>query len=86
MVGDGAILPNKLVEALPGHDTLTVGIHIGSVAVAGRRPVNRDAEMNGIALARRTENEMEIARMEPVDDAAVFLVEDGAFLADGPIS
>jgi hypothetical protein len=51
------------------------------MAVAGRRAIYRDAEANGTAFPRGAENEVEIARVEPVDDAALFLIEDGAFFA-----
>jgi len=61
MIGDGTILPNKLVEPLPHHDALAVGIDIGAMAVAGQCAVNRHAEANGIALLRGAENEVEIA-------------------------
>jgi hypothetical protein len=86
VIADGAILPNKLVEPLSDHNTLAVGIDIGAMAVAGRRAIYRDAEANGTAFPRGAENEVEIARVEPVDDAALFLIEDGAFFVDRPIA
>jgi len=85
MIGDGTILPNKLVEPLPGHDALAVGIDIGAMAVARRCAVNRDAEANGIALPSGAENKVKVARMEPVDDAALILIENGTFFTDRPI-
>jgi hypothetical protein len=55
VIGDGALLPNKLVEPLSGHNTLAVGIDIGAMAIAGRCAVYCDAEANGIALTRGAE-------------------------------
>jgi hypothetical protein len=85
VIGNGAVLPDELVEPLPGHDALAVGVDIGAMAVTRRRAVDRDAEANRITLARGAENEVKVARVEPVDDAAVFLIEHGALFADGPI-
>ena len=60
-IGNRAILPDKLIEPLPVHHTLAIGIDIGAMAVAGQCAVNRHAEANGIALLRGAENEVEIA-------------------------
>ena len=84
MIGDGTILPNKLVEPLPHHDTLAVGIDIGAMAVAGRHAVNRDTKPDGLAVSG-AENEMEIAGMEPADDAALLAIEVRPLFAYRPI-
>jgi len=84
-IRDRAILPDKLIEPLSVHDTLAVGINIGAMAIAGRFAVDRDAESNGLAVCR-AEHEVEIASVEPVDDAAVFAVEACPLFADRPIS
>lgn len=39
MVGNNAALPDELVEPLPGHGALAVGINIRAMAVPGRRAV-----------------------------------------------
>jgi hypothetical protein len=41
---------------------------------------------NGIAFGGRTENEVQIARVEAVDDTAVLVVQQRALATDGPIS
>ena len=84
MIGDNAALPDELIKSLPGHDALAVGIDIRAVAGAGWRAVDRDAESDRLTVRPRSENQMQIARVEPVNDTAVFLVEDGMLSADRP--
>jgi hypothetical protein len=86
VIGDRPALPDQLVQALPGHDALAVGIDIGAMAVARWHAVNRDAEPYGLAVCCGAENEVEIPGMEPVDDAALLAIEDRALLADRPIA
>src|SRR5215471_11695925 len=76
-VGDLAVLPHQLVEALAVDRTLAVGIGVGAVVGAGRLAVDGHAEADGLALGRRAEHEMEVAGVEAVDDAAALLVERG---------
>ena len=86
VVGDRAALPDQLVEPLSGHDALAVGIDIGAVAVAGRRAVDGDAEPHRLAVRPGPEHQMQVARVEAVDDAAALLVEDGVLRADRPVA
>ena len=86
MIGDRASLPDELIKPLPGHDALPVGIDIRAVAGAGWRAIDRDAESDRLTIRPRSENQMQIARVEPVNDTAVFLVEDGMLSADRPFS
>src|SRR5262249_41004075 len=83
-VRDRAALPDQLVESLPGHDTLAVGIDVRAVAGAGSRAVDGDAEADRLAVRRGPEHEMQVARVEAVDDAAVLAVEHRILLADRP--
>jgi len=86
VIGDNAALPDELIKSLPGHDALAVGIDIRAVAGAGWRAVDRDAEADRLTVWPRSENQMQIARVEPVNDTAVFLVEDGMLSTDRPFS
>ena len=83
-IGDGTILPNQLVKAVPGHNASPLGIDIGTMAVAGRHAIDRDPEPAGLAVSG-AENEMEIASMEPVDDAALLAIEVRPLFAYRPI-
>jgi len=84
VIGDNAALPDELIKRCrsrcPGRR-----IDIRAVAGAGWRAVDRDAESDGLPSAR-SENQMQIARVEPVNDTAVFLVEDGMLSTDRPFS
>ena len=73
-IGDRPVLPDKLIELLSVHDTLAVGIDVGAMAVARWLAIDRDTEPDGLAVCR-AEHEVEIAGVEPVDNAAVFAVE-----------
>ena len=63
---------------------MPLGIDVGTMAVAGRHVVNRDTEPDGLAVSG-AENEVEIAGMEPVDDAAVLAIEVRPLFAYRPI-
>src|SRR5436190_513628 len=84
-VGDGAVLADELVEPLSGDRALSCGIDIGAVVAAGWRAIDSNAEAHRLAVRRGAEHEMKIAGMEPVNDAAAFLVERGVFSADRPV-
>ncbi len=73
-VGDGAALPDELIEPLSGDDTLAVGIHIRAVVVGRPHTIDGDAKSHGLAIGRRAENQMEVAGMKFVDDAATAFI------------
>src|SRR5208283_3325414 len=85
VIGDNA-LPDELIKPLPGHDAPAVGIDIRAAAGAGWRAVDSDAESDRLTVRPRSENQMQIARVEPGNDTAVFLVEDGMLSADRPFA
>ena len=66
------------------YDTLAVGIDIGAMTFFGRHTINRDMEPNRLAVCR-TEHEVQIAGMEPVDDAALLAIEVCPLFADRPV-
>jgi hypothetical protein len=86
VISNRAALSDQLVEMLSCHDALPIGIDIDAVTISCRGTVNGDAEPYLLSVHGWTENEMQVAGMEPIDDAAAFLVEHGIFLADRPIS
>src|SRR5208337_3937568 len=85
VIGDNAP-PDELIKPLPGHDAPAVGIDIRAAAGAGWRAVDRDAETDRLTVRHQSENQMQIARVEPVNDTAVFLIEDGMLSADRPFA
>jgi len=85
VVGNFAFLPDQVVETLTAHDARTFCIDIRSVTVAGRLAVNGHLEPDRIAR-NGAEYEVQIPYMKPIDDAAVFAMEHGAFLADRPVA
>jgi hypothetical protein len=86
VVGDRTALSNQLVESLAGHDTLPVGIGVRTVVVAGRRAVDGYPKVDRPAFRSRTKHQMQITRMEAIDDAAVLAVERGVFSANRPVA
>jgi hypothetical protein len=84
VVGYRTVLPDQLVEPLTGHDPVAIGVDIRAVASAWRHPVYRHTIPNRAAAPAGSEDEMQIAGVEPTDDAAVFRVENGALFADRP--
>jgi hypothetical protein len=83
MVRDISALLYQLKQPLSRHDPLTAGI---DMAHSGRHPVDGDPEPHRLAVRSVAKDQMEVTWLEPVDDAAALLVENGIFLADRPIS
>src|ERR1700679_3810198 len=86
MVSDFAALTNELVKALTGHHALSVGVNVGTVVGPRRGTVDRHAEVDWSAFLRGTEHQVQGAGVEPVDDAAVLVVEPRALAADRPLA
>ena len=85
-VGDWSALPHKLVEPLLGDHAASLGIGIRAVAVTGWRTIDRDLEWDRSATRSRSEHQMQIARVKPIDDGTVFRVEVGVLATDRPIA
>jgi hypothetical protein len=81
-----AVLAHKLIETLVGHDPLTLGIDVGAMTVGWRGAIDGHAEAHGLAIRAGAEHEVQVARVETIDDAAVLLVEHNMLGADGPIA
>jgi hypothetical protein len=62
-----------------------VAIDIRAAAVARRRPVDGNPKPHRLALRPGSEHQVQVARVESVDDAPALLIEDGIFLSDRPI-
>ena len=82
MIGDFAVLPYQLVQPLSGHNALTIRIDVSAVAVARRCAVDGRPESHRLAIRPRAENQVQVARVEPIDDAAALLVQSSIVLSD----
>ena len=65
-----AFLPDQLIQAAIGHRAHPVLAAVFAVIRAGRLAVQRHAETDRLARARRPQNQMKIARMKAVNKAA----------------
>src|SRR5271170_7501369 len=81
VVADDAVLPHELIEALSLHHAHALGIDVGAVAHARRGSVDRHPEMDWRGLGSGPQNEMQVAGVKPVFDAAALLIESGALAA-----
>src|SRR5689334_8489325 len=83
-VGDRPGLPDELVEARLLHAPPPLRVDVEAVVGPGRGAVDRDAEADGAALGGGRQDEVEVARVEPVADAAGHVVQRGELAADRP--
>jgi hypothetical protein len=77
---------NKLIEPLRANDPLPFGIHIDTMGTARGLAIDGHDEANRSAVSGRTENEVQVARMEALDDAAILFVQERALIGDGPVA
>ena len=81
-----AVLADQLVQPLLGHGPVALLVDVDSVVGAGLLPVHRHAEPHRGSPRRRAHHEMEIARAEPVRDAAARLVQHARPALDRPVA
>jgi hypothetical protein len=77
-------LPDELIEAMAGDDALAVGVNIDPMRIARIPAVDRHAEAHGLAVGGRAKHEMQITRMEAIDNAAVRGTQVRMLAADRP--
>ena len=81
MIGNGSGLPDQLVQTLLGHRTDALFVNINSVRRAWRLSIDQHAKFYGRSWRRRAHDEMKVARVKAVRDAAVGLIQfDGVAL------
>src|ERR1700733_11983688 len=85
-VRNRAALANELIETLARDSAAAVGIDVGAVIAAGNAAVDCHPKADRLAVPRRPENEMQVARMKTIDNAAIRFVERRMFGAHGPIA
>jgi hypothetical protein len=86
VVCDCAALPDQLVKPLLSNGALTIGIGIRTMAGTWRHAVDRNAEAHRLAVRTWSQDEMQVASVEFIDDAAVFPVEGSMLAPDRPIA
>ena len=80
------VVTNKLIQPLRRHHALPFGIDIDAVRIPGSLAINDHDKPDGLAVRVRAENELQIVGMEPIDDAAIPVVQKRAFIANGLIT
>src|SRR6188474_336710 len=83
-IGDATSLSNELIETRLADLTGAVGGRIDSVCVSRGGAVQRHLESNGPSVLPRSQDEVQIAAMEPEGDAAARRFEHGALGTDLP--
>src|SRR6185437_2864418 len=86
VIRNRSLRTHELIQALRRHDAISIGIGVHAMCVAGRLAVDGDAEADVVSRRGWAEHQMQVARMEAVEDAAIRRVELRAFLSDRPFS
>lgn len=85
-VPDRTPLPHELVEAWLLDPTHTFAIDVGAVIGAQRFTIYGDTKANGLLPAGPSRNQMNIARMEPVNDPAAWGIQCDEPPLHGPVT
>jgi hypothetical protein len=64
VLGDGATLPDELVEPLLGRGAVALVVDVGAVRGARRLPVDADAEADGGTPRCRSHDQMQLLTFE----------------------
>jgi hypothetical protein len=67
-------------------DAAPLRVGVGAIVSAWGRSIDGYAETDQVPFICGSVNEMQIARTEPVGDAAALFVEGGLLLTDGPVA
>src|SRR5690349_24267846 len=74
-IGNWPGLPDQLVQTLFGHRADALFIDIKSMSGAWRPSIDQHPKLDGRSRCRGTHDEVKVARVKAVDDAAVRLVQ-----------
>jgi hypothetical protein len=77
-------IANKLIETLRGNDALPFRIDIDAMGSARRFAIDGHDEAHRTAAHCGPENEMQVARMEAIDNAAILVVQERALICGEP--
>src|SRR5271157_2420454 len=84
-VGNGTGLPEKLVQPMFGHRSVTLVVHIDPMCRARRLSVEKHAESYGRVPYARAHDQVEVAGVEAVANPPVGLVQRGSLFRHRPV-
>ena len=79
-----ALLPNELIHAGFANFAVDVRPRVNSVVVAGRGAVECDFEANRLAVLRWSQNQVQVAAVEPEQDLTGNSLQHSCFGTDIP--
>ena len=85
-IGDRHRLSDQLVQPLFGHCAVALLVNVNSVSRARRLSIDQHAKSHGSSRRRRAHDEMKIAGVKTVRDAAIGLVQHGGLVLHRPIA
>src|SRR5206468_9793945 len=74
-IHNGLGLSDELVEPLLRHRAVALFVHVPAASIARRLTVNEHAESYRRSSGERSHDQMQIARVKPIDDASVRFIE-----------
>ena len=74
-IGNWSGLPDQLVQTLCGHRADALFVNVKSVSGAWRPSIDQHTKLDGRSWCRRAHDEMKVARVKAIGDAAVRLVQ-----------
>src|SRR5262245_39318040 len=85
-VHDGFRLSNQLIHPRLRNSAATLIVHINSVSCAGHVPIDEHVKTCRSSRHRRSDDQMEVAGMEAVGNAAIRFLQDDPLSLYGPIT
>jgi hypothetical protein len=85
-IGNGPCLSDQLVQSLLCHRADALLVDVKSVRGSRRLSVDQNAKFHRRSRPRRTHDEMNVARVKPVCDTAVWLVQFNGVALYRPIA
>src|ERR1700677_5012154 len=79
-----ARLTHELIEALLGYRSFPLSVDIIAMGRSRRSTVYRHPKSYNLVVGRRSQDEMQISRIEPKDDFALCSIKYSSFLANRP--
>src|SRR2546423_419806 len=82
-IADRPCLPDELVHTRFAHTPPPFSVHVKAMVGPGRSTIELDAEADGVTLGRRSQDEVKIASVKAIGDAAG-VVQRRVFASDRP--
>jgi hypothetical protein len=80
------VLSDELIQTLAVDDALTIRFSVGAVIHARRLTINGYAKSYRFTVRGGTQNEMQIAGVKPIYNAAIRFIENRIFTPDRPVA